>query len=57
VWQADDLADFASPVDGLVLGPDRLARDVWVAGRQVVEGGRLVGADISRSRAWLSKRR
>lgn len=47
VWPADDLADVPDPIDGLVLGPDRRARDVYVGGGQVVAGGALVGADLT----------
>jgi cytosine/adenosine deaminase-related metal-dependent hydrolase len=45
VWPAGDLADVPDPVDGLVLGPDRRARHVFVDGREVVRDGALVGGD------------
>lgn len=47
VWPADDVADVADAVDALVLGPVRSARDVFVGGRRVVDGGHLVGADLA----------
>ena len=56
VWPADDLADVPDPIDGLVLGPDRRARDVYVEGRQVVAGGALVGADLRALRRDLATR-
>jgi len=56
VWPADDLADIPDPLDGLVLGPDRRARDVYVEGRRVVAGGALVGADLPALRRDLATR-
>lgn len=46
VWPAADLADISDPVDGLVLGPDRRARDVFVGGARVVADGQPVGTDL-----------
>jgi cytosine/adenosine deaminase-related metal-dependent hydrolase len=56
VWPADDLTDIPSPVDGLVLGPDRRARHVYVEGRLVVEDGRLTGMDLDAARIDLGRR-
>jgi cytosine/adenosine deaminase-related metal-dependent hydrolase len=56
VWPADDIADIPHPVDGLVLGPDRRAREVYVEGRRVVAGGALVGADLPAMRRDLVAR-
>jgi cytosine/adenosine deaminase-related metal-dependent hydrolase len=56
VWPAGDLADIADPVTGLVLGPDRRARDVFVGGRQVVAGGQVLGADLPAARRDLAVR-
>lgn len=56
VWPADDLADVPDPIDGLVLGPDRPARDVYVDGRQVVAGGALIGVDLHALRRDLATR-
>ena len=56
VWPADDLADVPDPLDGLVLGPDRRARDVYVEGRRVVADGALVGGDLPALRRDLATR-
>ena len=46
VWPGEDLADVLDPLAGLVLGPERTARHVFVGGNYVVRDGALVGADI-----------
>jgi cytosine/adenosine deaminase-related metal-dependent hydrolase len=56
VWPGDDLADVADPVTGLVLGPDRLARHVFVGGEPVVRDGELLGADLATLRRQLADR-
>lgn len=59
VWPGDDLADIPDPVSGLVLGPDRRARHVFVDGRAVVREGVLVGAglaDLHRDLATRARR-
>jgi cytosine/adenosine deaminase-related metal-dependent hydrolase len=56
VWPGDDLADVADPVTGLVLGPDRLARHVFVGGEPVVRDGELLGADLATLRRELADR-
>jgi cytosine/adenosine deaminase-related metal-dependent hydrolase len=56
VWDVSDLADMPDPLDGLVLGPDRLASKVLVEGRLVVEGGELLNVNMSQARARLNKR-
>jgi cytosine/adenosine deaminase-related metal-dependent hydrolase len=56
VWPADDLADIADPVDGMVLGPDRHAHHVFVGGRQVVADGQVLGADMPALRNDLAAR-
>jgi cytosine/adenosine deaminase-related metal-dependent hydrolase len=56
VWPAEDLADVPGPVDGLVLGPDRRARLVLVAGEPVVQDGALVGTDHAANRRELARR-
>ncbi|KQR66395.1 amidohydrolase family protein [Frigoribacterium sp. Leaf172] len=48
LWDVSGVADagVADPVAGLLwASPGRRPRDVYVAGRRVVDGGRLVGAD------------
>ena len=56
VWPADDLADIGDPVTGLVLGPDRRAREVFVGGRQVVAGGQVLGVDLDAAHRDLAGR-
>lgn len=56
VWPGDDLVDVADPVAGLVLGPDRLARHVFVGGGAVVRDGELLGADLATLRGNLAGR-
>jgi cytosine/adenosine deaminase-related metal-dependent hydrolase len=56
VWPADDLADMPDPLAGLVLGPDRLARHVLVAGEFVVRDGQLLGAEMTVLRQDLANR-
>jgi cytosine/adenosine deaminase-related metal-dependent hydrolase len=45
VWPADDIADIADAVAGLVLGPSRTVTHLFVAGEAVVSEGSLVGVD------------
>jgi cytosine/adenosine deaminase-related metal-dependent hydrolase len=56
VWPADDLTDIPEAIDGLVLGPDRRARHVYVEGELVVEDGQLRGMDLDRARVDLGRR-
>jgi cytosine/adenosine deaminase-related metal-dependent hydrolase len=56
VWPGDDLQDVLDPLAGLVLGPERRARHVFVDGEPVVTDGALVGADLYRLRADLTRR-
>jgi cytosine/adenosine deaminase-related metal-dependent hydrolase len=56
VWPGGDLADVLDPVAGLVLGPERRARHVFVDGDYVVRDGALVNADISALHADLARR-
>lgn len=60
VWPAADVADIPDPIEALVLGPDRSARHVFVAGHQVVADGRLTGAgggfDLPDARRDLAQR-
>jgi len=56
VWPGDDLADVLDPIAGLVLGPERSARHVFVDGEPVVSYGHLVNADIADLRAELARR-
>lgn len=56
VWPGDDLGDIADAEAGLVLGPDRSARHVYVDGEAVVRDGALVGADLARLHRDLAAR-
>ena len=56
VWDAHDLADVPDAVVGLVLGPDRQARDLFVAGERVVADGQLTNVDLRAARAELARR-
>jgi cytosine/adenosine deaminase-related metal-dependent hydrolase len=56
VWPGDDLQDVLDPLAGLVLGPERRARHVFVDGEPVVTDGALVGADLYALRADLTRR-
>jgi cytosine/adenosine deaminase-related metal-dependent hydrolase len=56
VWPAADLADIPDPVTGLVLGPDRRARHVFVDGEPVVTEGALGGVAIADARSDLARR-
>ncbi|MHB8457323.1 MAG: amidohydrolase family protein, partial [Acidimicrobiales bacterium] len=56
VWPAQDIADIASAVDGLVLGPARRVRQLFVAGREVVRDGVLTGIDLTEARDNLARR-
>jgi cytosine/adenosine deaminase-related metal-dependent hydrolase len=56
VWPGDDLGDMPDPVEALVLGPDRRARHVFVAGEAVVSDGTLVGADPHKLHTTLAQR-
>ncbi|MBS44016.1 MAG: 8-oxoguanine deaminase [Nocardioides sp.] len=56
VWPGDDLGDVLDPLAGLVLGPERRARHVLVAGREVVRDGHLVHADLDELHRELTRR-
>ena len=56
MWDARDLADIPDAIDGLVLGPDRLVRDLLVGGERIVEDGRLAGVDLREARQDLARR-
>jgi len=56
VWPGDDLGDVLDPLAGLVLGPERYARHVFVEGEYVVRDGNLLGADMDVLRRDLARR-
>ena len=55
VWPADDIADIADPVAGLVLGPTRQVRHLLVGGDAVVTDGELQGVDLRSAHAELTR--
>src|SRR4029450_335758 len=56
VWPGDGLGDVPDPLAGLVLGPARRARQVFVGGEPVVRDGMLLGADERALRRDLTVR-
>lgn len=56
VWDISDLGDIADPIAGLVLGPDRRVRDLFVGGRRVVDDHHVVGIDTLAARRNLARR-
>ncbi len=56
VWPGGDLEDVEDALAGLVLGPDRRVRHLFVGGRMVVEDGIPVGVDLQASHRELARR-
>ena len=56
VWPGDDIADVADPLAGLVLGPDRRVRHLYVGGNRVVQDGQLLGCDLATAHADLAQK-
>ena len=56
VWPGDDLGDVVDPLAGLVLGPDRRVRHLYVGGNPVVEDGQLLGCDLPTAHRELARR-
>ncbi len=56
IWDISDLADIQDAVAGLVMGPDRRVRDLYVGGTAVVVDGALVGSSHHDARASLAIR-
>lgn len=56
VWPGDDIADVVDPLAGLVLGPDRRVRHLYVGGNPVVQDGHLLGSDLATAHADLAHR-
>ncbi len=56
IWPGDDLGDMADPITGLVMGPDRRVRHLYVAGKQVVADGSVVGVDMAAAHRTLAQR-
>jgi cytosine/adenosine deaminase-related metal-dependent hydrolase len=55
VWPADDIADIADPIAGLVLGPSRQVSQLLVGGDLVVVDGALRGVDLKAAHAELTR--
>jgi len=56
VWAADDIADIADPIAGLVLGPARQVRHLFVGGDAIVADGALRHLDLREAHAELARR-
>tara|TARA_A100001037_G_scaffold45604_1_gene36787 strand:+ start:1064 stop:2110 length:1047 start_codon:yes stop_codon:yes gene_type:complete len=56
VWPGNDLGGISDPITGLILGPDRRAKHVFVAGEQRVQDGQLIGVDIHAAHRELAER-
>ena len=56
VWPGDDLGDIEDPLTGLVMGPDRRVRHLFVAGEQRVADGELVDVDFAAAHRTLAQR-
>ena len=56
VWDVADLDDVHDVIAGLVLGPDRRARALYVGGNTVVDNGELIGSDSRAARSALALR-
>ena len=56
VFPADDIADIADAVAGLVLGPARHVSHLFVGGEAVVTCGSLVGVDLRAAHLELARR-
>ena len=56
VWSGDDLGGIIDPVTALILGPDRRAKHVFVAGEQRVKDGELLGVDMRTAHRQLAER-
>lgn len=56
VWETPDLMDVCDPLVGLVFGPERRVSRLVVGGTSVVQGGTLVGVDLTAARLDLARR-
>ena len=56
VWPGKDLGGITDPITGLILGPDRRAKHVFVAGEQRVKDGELLGVNIDAAHRELAER-
>ena len=56
VWPGDDIADVVDPLAGLVLGPDRRVRHLYVGGNPIVQDDHLLGCDLAAAHQQLAHR-
>ena len=56
VWPGDHLGDIQDAVTGLVMGPDRRVRHLFVGGHQTVQDGALTGIDLADAHRRLAQR-
>jgi len=56
VWPSNDLGGIADPITGLILGSDRRAKHVYVAGEQRVKDGELLGVNLRTAQQKLAER-
>lgn len=56
IWPGDDLGDIRDAVDGLVMGPDRRVRHLFVGGHQRVQDGALTGISLGDAHRRLAQR-
>ncbi len=54
VWPGEDIADIPDALTGLVLGPDRKVRHLFVDGEPVVTDFELLGVDLAAARRSLA---
>ena len=54
VWPGEDIADIPDALTGLVLGPDRKVRHLFVDGEPVVTDFQLLGIDLAAARRSLA---
>ncbi len=56
VWEGSDLAGIEDPIAGLILGPDRRVRELFVNGEHRISEGELVGVDLTEAHRNLALR-
>ena len=56
VWEGSDIAGIEDPIAGLVLGPDRRVRELFVNGVRRVSEGELIGVDLTEAHRRLALR-
>ncbi len=56
VWPSNDLLGVADPIGGLILGPDRKVKDLFVAGKHQIKDGEPMNFDLSKAHKDLAMR-